>query len=1180
MQLLGEHFIYSASDLNNFLECDYITALDREAACGRLTRPERDPQTELIARKGIEHERRYLERVKSGYDGVVELSDSVGATFAEMEKQAQATIAAMNGGAKIVYQGTFFDGQWFGRSDFLIRIDRPSARRPWSYEVADTKLALHTKPYFLIQVCFYSEQLERLTGYAPELMHVVLGNGEERSYRVDDYNAYYRSLKHAFLREMARLERQSWPQAYVPSPVSHCAICSWRTHCEDKREAIDHLSLVARLTRTQIKRLSEAKPPIESIPQLATASEEQRPARMSVQTFDALRRQARLQAQQRASGNVTYELLPLEAMLGFGALPEPDDGDVFFDMEGDPLYEPGRGLEYLFGAFIPGRPAAPLVSGRARAKARGEFVAFWGVDPASEKRAFERFIDFVVERRACFPNLHIYHYAPYEKTALRKLSLRHATREKEVDDLLRGEVLVDLYAVVRHALCVSQPSYSIKKLEAFYRFERSTDLRSGDDSILQFEAWLQHPEDRSILETIERYNEEDCRSTYHLLEWLLRCRREAMVRFGADIPWRPAPPARSVSEERQLELAALSDLQKSLLDEIPPIETLDELRTADEPIRARWLLGHLLAYHRREDKPAWWRLFDSYEKSVAELTEDREAIGGLRLCEDAQPYRPTARSRKLAYTYEFPPQEHALGANPYDPHAHAPAGEILAIDEERNRLVLKRGGGPAEAASLQALVPGEPLRTDAQRASLQRIARAYLDATLERTHRATLELLLRRRPRVIGRAQGAEIQPACIDSDRLLRIVEALDESYLFIQGPPGSGKSTIGSQVIVSLLAAGKRVAVMANSHKAIHNLLHKIEDEAHRRRVRFRGLQKSGAGEGSVYRSCLKNPAILSTPDNIEFEGGDYALAAGTSWLFAREALDGCFDYLFIDEAGQIALANALAAAPCARNVVLLGDPLQLAQVSQGSHPAGCASSVLEHLLEDEPTIPKDRGIFLDVSYRMHPQICRFISEAVYAGRLRPDPDNATQYVSGPGLHGSGLRFLPVEHDGNSRESTEEAQRIVHEVALLRRGTVRPKNAPERPLTDADILVVSPYNAQRKLIRRLLQNAGFNVEVGTVDKFQGQEAPVVFYSMATSSDDDIPRDIDFLFEKNRFNVAISRAQCLSVLVASPKLLEVRCSSVEQIAMVNILCRYAEESAVQTIPPPAPHDEGRAARA
>lgn len=380
--------------------------------------------------------------------------------------------------------------------------------------------------------------------------------------------------------------------------------------------------------------------------------------------------------------------------------------------------------------------------------------------------------------------------------------------------------------------------------------------------------------------------------------------------------------------------------------------------------------------------------------------------------------------------------------------------------------------------------------------------------------------------------------------------VLGLDASYLFLQGPPGTGKTWTGARIVAHLLANRRRVGIAAQSHKAIYNLLAEIEKVARAAGVRFRGLKKSAGNPDSEYDGEF----IKSDDDNATFEGAgpDVQLFAGTAWLFSREKLDGALDYLVIDEAGQISLADALAMGTCARSLILLGDPLQLAQVSQGVHPAGTGTSVLEHLLGDAPTIPDDRGIFLERSFRMHPGVSDFISEIVYAGRLHSDESAASRTTS----FGTGIRFAPVDHDGNRSFSEEEVAEIVRMIGDMRGGTFRDADGTNRPLRDDDFMVVAPYNAQVLRLRTALRGG---IRIGTVDKFQGQEAPIVFFSMATSSGEDVPRSFSFLFSRNRLNVAISRAQCLAVLVCFPRLLEARCQSLEEMQLVNALCRLVE---------------------
>jgi uncharacterized protein len=273
----------------------------------------------------------------------------------------------------------------------------------------------------------------------------------------------------------------------------------------------------------------------------------------------------------------------------------------------------------------------------------------------------------------------------------------------------------------------------------------------------------------------------------------------------------------------------------------------------------------------------------------------------------------------------------------------------------------------------------------------------------------------------------------------------------------------------------------------------------------------------------------------------------------------MESQFDTLFIDEAGQVALADAVAVAGAARTVVLLGDPQQLAHVSQGSHPGTSGCSVLEHLLGERETVAAGEGVFLERTFRMHPDVCRFVSDAMYESRLEPVPGLERQAVTSPGLSGSGLRLLEVEHAENRQSAPEEIERIALEVErLLDGGRYSDARGLQHALGLDDILVVAPFNMQ---VRALRERLPAGARVGTVDKFQGQQAPVVFLSMTSSSGEDVPRGMDFLFSRNRLNVAVSRAQALAVVVCSPRLLWARCNTVEQMRLVNALCAFADEA-------------------
>jgi len=1130
MQLIDGRVIYAASDLTNYLECDHLVGLEYAAAVGDIVPLGQPTDAELAARYGRLHEQQLYQDLRERGNRVVEIPASYG--LDDITAAAETTLRHMRDGAPYIAQATFFDGGWLGHADLLVKIDRPSELGAWSYEVLDAKLARRVKPYAIVQVCFYSDQLARLQGPAPECVRLYLGTGLEERLRLADFIAYYRRIKSRFEALVAERTFDSYPE-----PVSHCAICRWNARCEARRVADDHLSLVAEIRRDQIVKLNAGG--IATTAALAAAATS--PARLADATFKKLRHQAELHVRGRESGFDQYDLLPPEELRGLGRLPKPSAGDVFFDMEGHPYVD--GGLEYLFG-----------VAWRDEESGELRYRAFWAHNHAEERRALQEFVQFIDERRTRFADLHVYHYAHYEPAALKRLMTQRGTCEDEIDTWLRAELFVDLYQVVHQGLRSSRPGYGLKEMEHLYGFERVGEVAEAMQSVRTYEEYLATG-DRRRLDEIESYNRQDCVSTMELRGWLLARRDEAAQRFARDIPFLAPPEQRPVATDKIVQAGELQSLKSALRDGIP-----EDSQGATPEQRARWLMSQLLDYHRREAKPVWWAYFDRLGKDPHDLVEDSDSIGDLSP-DRAVPPRPDKRS--LVYTLTFPAQQHRLdsGDAVFDP-ATEKAGSIERIDEAAGRLELRRSNALAKEALPRALIPGGPIRSDQQEGALQRLARAIIDDDAHK-YRALRDILSRSFPRARGVRLGDPLQGETFDLDAAKQLVADLDESYLFIQGPPGSGKTYNGARLAVALMKQGKRVGVASNSHKAINNLLAEIENVAHDERFVFCGLKKS-SGIETEYHSKHARPSIANTSSNDDFPGSDaIRLIAGTAWLFSRADLDGRLDYLFVDEAGQVSLADALAMGTSARNIVLLGDPLQLSQVSLAAHPDGAGASVLEHLLGDSPTIPPERGVFLEHTRRLHPAICEFIAEIVYAGRLQSASACRLRSVASPGLRGAGLRYIPVEHSGNAQQSAEEAAAVAEAAQALLRGTFTDEKGALRKLSPADILVVTPYNMQVRCLKDALRTRDLvDVRVGTVDKFQGQEAAVVFYSLATSSGEDLPRNLEFLFSRNRLNVAISRAQCLAILVASPRLLDIGCKTVDQLQMVNALCRLVELAA------------------
>ncbi|HEY5256766.1 MAG TPA: TM0106 family RecB-like putative nuclease, partial [Candidatus Baltobacteraceae bacterium] len=975
--------------------------------------------------------------------------------------------------------------------------------------------------------------------------------------------AHYRAVKTRFLSHADRANATS------PYPVSHCDLCAWQERCTTQLDEADHLSRVAGMRRGQVDRLGAAG--IATLEQLAARDQDDRPSRIAAPTWRKLSTQARLQEEQRraiaADEPAPYKFLILPpdtettAARGLGALPPRSAGDVFFDMEGDPFATDGdrwfgaaSGLEYLFGVHT----------------IDGGFTDFWGCDRsgaptprhfAAERRAFEAFVDYVVRRRAAHPDLHIYHYGSYEQTAMKTLMERHRTREDDIHALLREGCFVDLYRIVKQSVMIGQPRYGIKYLEPFYEKRARTGVKKGDDSIVAFESWLtsraQGAPDDAILADIEQYNRFDCESTLHLLDWLwaLRDANPNAVVQPPDVadeePSKRSIDARTRRQQREAELHAT---RARLLANLPVELEPGEAARLPEPQRAAWLFSEMLLFYDRESKPEWWAYHDACDTFVdtpADLVDAHSSVlAGLT---------PLGEREDGATLFSYPAQQHRIkaGDSYHDPATRRACGKVVDLDDQTQRIAIAlRQGVPVPSALIEAPTS----LGDALEASLLRSAGALLGGRGAAAPRNPLyDVLLKRAPRLTDRPSGAIVQPDNPNAQSLLALVRALDSSYLFVQGPPGAGKTYVAAATILSLLTQGKRVGIAAPTHKAAHNLLDRIADMAIERGVSFRGMHRAASKKDAYVPKDGAGDFVATLAKAPTFEN-DYQLYSGTAWLYASEKAAGALDYLFVDEAGQMALPTFAAMAPAAANIVLLGDPAQLSQVSHASHPGDVGLSVLQYLLGDAPTIAPERGMFLTTSWRMHRDICRFVSEISYRGRLHEHPNCNRQTIFSPGLVGSGLRYLPVDHEGNRNRSPEEAGRIADEIATLLDGELVDQDGGRRAIAPEDIIVVAPYNAQRQEIERAIaQRVGRNVEVGTVDKFQGREAYVVFYSMATSSGEDMPRNADFLFARNRMNVAVSRARALAVLVASPRLLEAATPSVDAMRLLNGLDRFLE---------------------
>ncbi len=1161
--------VLSPSDLRVASGCEFALLGELDVLLGRVEAVDvaADPLLERVSALGTAHEQRELLRLSAAHPGRVrQFPIPAERTREAYEAAHRATLAALaDDGVDVVYQGTFFDGGFCGFADFLVREDG-------RWTVCDTKLARHENVAALLQVAAYAEQLVGAGVPTTGVARLVLGSGEHDDVPLGEVLPVYRERRRRLEEVVAAHGADAGPVRWGDERWMACGRCR---ACEQAAEAARDVLLVAGVRMPQRARLAEAG--VHTVEDLAARTAPVPGLREPV--LERLRAQASLQQRQDAdpAHEVIAEVTSPEALR---ALPTPSEGDVFFDFEGDPMWtEPGSGewgLEYLFGMVE--------VDG-LRPGERPRFRTFWAHDRDEERRALVDFVAYLTERRRRWPDLHVYHYADYERTALLRLAVRHGVCEEEVDQLLRDGVLVDLYATVRAGVRVSQRSYSIKKLEPLYMGAdgRAADgVQQGGESIVVYHEYCSAVLDgrdvdaKARLDAITDYNEYDCVSTLRLRDWLVG-------RVGGDVGHGdgghgdgvhgdggqggdPAGTGEAGPAARPDGAGEADRLEAALRARVG--DTRRHERTRDEQALA--LVASSVLFHRREDKPFWWRHFARLRTPVqdwpgddgvfvverAEVETDwhaetprRRPRRRLRLVGESLGGTPVGPGTEVAavYTGEVPP---GVVRDPQHLHARSPGGvTVLEAD------VLDGGGTgsddgrddrPAEVLLVEelrpkdgrehdelpvALVPGGVINTTRIDGAIGELASGVLASLPDLPRSAGVDLLRRVPPRL---RSGSDLPPVGDGPDRYVDAVTAalsdLDDSYLAVQGPPGTGKTHVGSRVVARLVARGWRVGVCSQSHAAIENVLSAC--------VRA-GVPPALVGKVPRHTEDPTWTALAGSDALAGFAAGQAGgyVVGGTAWDLCHEGrvARGQLDLLVVDEAGQYSLAKTLATSVAARNLLLLGDPQQLPQVSQGSHPDPVDASALGWLVGDAAVLPPACGYFLETTWRMHPALTERVSTLAYDGRLRSHEQvTAARDLEGvaPGLH-----VVRVPHRDNATSSPQEAGEVLARVRdLLRRTWTAPDDprAP-RPLGRADVLVVTPYNAQVALLRATLDAAGLDdVAVGTVDRFQGQEAPVVIVSMAASAHADVSRGMRFLLDRNRLNVAVSRGQWAAYLVRS----------------------------------------------
>src|SRR6267154_1713561 len=1041
MRILGRQIRLSASDLSNHLACRHLTTLELQVARGERTAPDwAAPDLKVIQELGLRHEKAYLAHLLAQGLKVENLGHI---DHKKEERLLQETLALMERGAEVIAQGALSDGEWFGRPDVLRRVETPRKRWNWSYEVVDTKLARETKATTILQLSLYSDLLWKIQGAMPQFLWVVPpGEGYAgEKYPVLEYAAYYRQVRKRLLKAAGE---DPGKETY-PEPVEHCNVCRWFRECDTKRRADDHLSLVAGIRRQQRDQFEAWN--AETMEKLAglPIPLKERPKHGSKAGYERVREQARVQVEGRTEKKLKHELLlPVAEGMGFCRLPEPTADDVFVDLEGDPFVGE-QGLQYLFGFVL------------QNAGGEWSYEKKWALNREQEKKGFEWLVDEIMQRRAANPKMHVYHFGAYEPGALKRLMGMYATREDEIDRLLRAGALVDLHQAYKQGMRASVEEYSLKKVEAFYGFERMTRLEASRAAMRYVEhrlelGWGNKGMPEQVREAMEGYNSEDCFSAAKLRDWLEE-EREKLVASGVEVPRLPEKSG-DPSEKLKDKLDRVAALTELLSAEIP----VDPAARTEEQA-ARWLLAQLLSWHRREDKRAWQDGYRYAEMNDEDLLDERVGLTRVSFVERVPSGRQVPTDR-----YSFEPQRNNVRAGKELYYGDEKFGEVMTIDQAKGVVDIKKTKKSAEVHPPTVYMWSAPLPTDSQAGALYRIGAwaAENGADAAGRYRAGRDLLLRRPPRLIN---GEKLQQLASETtvNTANRIVLALEDSVFAIQGPPGSGKTYTGARMICELVKRGKKIGVTALSHKVIRKLLDDVVEAANEQNIEeVRCVHRDNGGEQS-------EGVAVAREDNEEawsaLRTGKANVVGGTSWLWSPEAAFEAVDVLFIDEAGQMSLADVLAVSQAGKKLVLLGDPQQLERPTKGSHPDGAEKSALEHLLNGRKTIEADMGFLLPETWRLHPRVCRYTSDVFYDARLSSHAISQSRVIEGHAwVNGAGLWLVPIEHAGNRNSSAEEVEAVTQIVEGLLKPEVKWFRSAGNPrsLKEEDILIVAPYNAQ----------------------------------------------------------------------------------------------------------------------
>lgn len=1125
MKIIINQIYYSPSDLTKFLNDQFSSWMDHfvfiDLRAIRFSSASKSKFSIILRKKGKHHENWLLKLFHQQQLKVVDLSSSV---------KYSDTVTAIKNGNDVIFQPILIKHQFRGRADFLIKVPEKSSLGYFCYEVWECKIGLTIKPDFLIQTTSYIEMLHKIQNKYPKNITIILGNGEKKQRVLKNYKFLYKYFKKQFL-----LYHNNFNQNKFPTPIRVNSNSQWQEYSAWLLKIIQHISQIAGIKKTQIESLKKKN--ILTLAELINFRIN-KVINISIKTTKQLIKQSSLQILTKTNEIPKYKFTSFDKNL---VIPLESPGDLFFDIEGYPMHN--KGLEYLWGVLYLKKPAIY------------NYFSFWAHTKDREIKAFSSFIGLAYYMRKISPEMHIYHYGNYELAVCKKIAIINSQLQRQFEYLLINNVFIDLFKIIKNNAIIGTSSYSIKDIEKLYRQKQRMGIYSASQSVEEFALWRVKNDGYNwktskILNLIKKYNIDDCKSTKELADWIRlkqkkTCNRSLLID--------PKSANVKIKEENKLNSAICFKNKLSTLTSI-----LRKYNFVIEEQVALTILN-ILEYYERENKPKYWRLIDRMSAQKKELYKDPDCIVNCKFI-SKRIAQNKSKFKKTIYKYSFDTrQEIEELYNQYFVFGDkSNTKKKLIVDILQNKSKINKGiiylTTNQQLNKNITLLANEKIHLTPILNAIYNQVTAFENGTL--CHSAIIQLLYKCSPLLAGYRYKESLFTSTINQSLIkpINLLKNLVNGSLIIQGPPGTGKTHIAKQLILELLRLRLKIGISSNSHKSINNLLFGTA-------ILCKKIKINGSFIYTQATDLISNTlnAKKTTKSLIIKELNDYTVIGTTVWGFAEKNLTKRFDYLFIDEASQMSLPNLIAASQSAKNIILIGDQMQLNQPTQTCHPEKSGLSILDYCLHKIPIIPRSRGIFLNKTYRMHNSINHFISKTIYDGQLIIDLKNNFQQLDLSNKikryiqQKAGILPVPVMHRNNIRKSPEEIIYIVKLANNLLGQNFTTKNKTQKQINWKDILFLSPFNKQ---VSALKEKLGANALVGTIDKFQGQEAPIVFISMCSSNPNISCHEIEFLFNINRINVAISRTQCLTIVVYSPMLLEYCKNFHNQYKILNTFCR------------------------